>query len=446
MFEAHETPATSHGGFMHAAKEDTAGGHAPWPGSGWALLLILAAVQFTHVVDFIIMMPLGPRYLRELDIGPPEFSLLVSAYAFSACLSGLLAASLIDRFDRKRSLLVLFAGFTLGTALCAVPGFGVLLVGRAVAGTFGGVLAAVSLAIIGDVFPEERRGLATGVVMSSFSAATIVGIPAGLFLANAFGTWAPFGFLAALSGSVLLLALRVLPPLRHHLDGEHAHVERNWKVLYQPAHLRAYVLATCLVLATFTIIPSLPTFLVKNLNWEESDLAVMYLCGGLATLVTTSLFGRLADRLGKLPVFRILALLTMVPVLVITNLTETSLTTGLVITTIFMILASGRMVPAMALITSSAKPAYRGSFMSVIASVQQMAVGLGAVIAGLVVTQPVKEGPLEHYPIVGLVACSMALAAVLLAGYVRPAVEPEPTPAEESASADSLPDPVELSL
>src|SRR5262249_22054340 len=115
--QAHETPATSQGGFMHATKEDTPGGHAPWPGSGGALLLILAAVQFTHVVDFIIMMPLGPRYLRELDIGPPQFSLLVSAYAFSACLSGLLAASLIDRFDRKRSLLVLFAGFTLGTAL-----------------------------------------------------------------------------------------------------------------------------------------------------------------------------------------------------------------------------------------------------------------------------------------------------------------------------------------
>jgi len=405
---------------MPSANEDISGPPLPRSGSGWPLLLILAAVQFTHVVDFVIMMPLGPRYLRELNISTHQFGLLVFAYGASACLAGLLVASLVDRFDRKRSLLVLFAGFTVGTGLCAIASnFELLLVGRAVAGTFGGILAAITLAIIGDAFPEERRGLATGVVMSSFSAATIVGVPAGLFLASLLGTWAPFGVLAGLCLVLLPLAARIIPPLRHHLDVAHEPVD--WKVLLIPAHLRAYVLMTCLVLGTFTIIPYLPTFLENNIGWSESDLGLMYLCGGIATLVTTSLCGRLADRFGKLLVFRVLALLAMVPVVLITNLSRSPVVVGLLFTTLYMVLASGRMVPAMALVTSSARPAYRGSFMSVNASVQQFAVGLAAVVAGLIIRQPEKDGPLENYPLVGLVACAMSVVGIVLVGYVRPA-------------------------
>jgi predicted MFS family arabinose efflux permease len=409
------------------------------------LLLILAAVQFNHIVDFTIMMPLETSYQRDLHISTHQFSLLVSVYAFSACLSGLLAASLVDRFDRKRALLFLFTGFTGGTALCAgANSFGVLLLGRALAGAFGGILSALSLAIIGDAFPEERRGLATGVVMSSFSVATIVGIPAGLFLAEGFGTRAPFAALAALSACVLLLALRVIPPLRHHLGSEDA---PGWKVLLQPAHVKAYVLMTCLVLGTFTIIPFLPAFLEYNVGWKKSDLALMYLCGGLATLVTLSLFGRLADHFGKLPVFRVLALLAMVPVLLITNQSREPLAVGLVYTTLYMILASGRMVPAMAMVTSSARTAYRGSFMSVIASVQQMAIGLAAQVAAVFVRQPGgPNAPLENYPLVGLFACSMTVVAVILVRHVHPAADLASTEVEEEASAFvtavPLPEPV----
>src|SRR6266446_9451733 len=247
--------ATFQGDFMHTTNGEVSGCPTPRPGGGWFLLLILAAVQFNHIVDFTIMMPLETSYQHDLDISTHQFSLLVSAYAFSACLSGLLAASLVDRFDRKRALLFLFAGFTGGTALCAAANsFGVLLLGRAIAGAFGGILSALSLAIVGDAFPEERRGLATGVVMSSFSVATIIGIPAGLFLADLFGTRAPFAALALLSAGVLLLALRVIPPLRHHLG---THDVPGWKVLLLPAHLKAYGLMTCLVLGTFTIIPFL---------------------------------------------------------------------------------------------------------------------------------------------------------------------------------------------
>ena len=416
---------------MHTTNGEVSGCPTPRSGAGWPLLLILAAVQFTHVVDFIIMMPLGPYYLRELDITTRQFSLLVSAYAFTACLSGLLAASQVDRFDRKRALLFLFAGFTGGTALCAAANsFGVLLLGRAVAGAFGGILAAMSLAIIGDAFPEERRGLATGIVMSSFSVATIVGVPAGLFLADLLGTRAPFAALAGLSAVVLLLAARIIPSLRHHLG----HDAPDWRVLLLPSHVRAYALMTCLVLGTFTIIPFLPAFLEFNGGWKKSDVALMYLCGGLATLVTTSLFGRLADYFGKLPVFRILAVLAMVPVLLITNLTREPLVVGLMYTTLYMVLASGRMVPAMAMITSSARAAYRGSFMSVIASVQQMAVGLAAQVAALFIRQPEQDGPLENYPLVGMFACAITVVAVYLGGHVRPSADSVPATATEDVA------------
>jgi predicted MFS family arabinose efflux permease len=416
---------------MHPAHDEASGCTTPPRRAGWALLLILAAIQFTHVVDFLIMIPLGPRYLRELNISPQQFSLLVSAYAFSAAVSGLLAASFIDRFDRKRALLFLYGGFTGGTALCAVaPDFGILLLARGVAGAFGGILAAATLAIIGDTFPEHRRGLATGVVMSSFSVASIVGVPMGLFLAGLLGTWAPFGVLAILSSALLPFAARVMPPVRHHLDGGHEVPDSPWKLLLLPAHLKAYVLMVCLVLGTFTIIPYLPTFLVGNLGWTESELALMYLFGGIGTLLTMSVFGRLADRFGKLPVFRVLASLTMVPVLLITNLSPAPLGVVLLITTLFFVVASGRMVPAMALVTSSARPAYRGSFMSVIASVQQMSLGLASLVAGALVRQPVKDGPLEGYTLVGVLACIMSAAGVILGGQVRPAAEPEPVPLE----------------
>src|SRR5205085_1039837 len=202
-------------------------------------------------------------------------------------------------------------------------------------------------------------------------------------------------------------------------------------------HLKAYVLMTCLVLGTFTIIPFLPAFLEYNAGWRKSDLALMYLCGGLTTLVTMSVFGRLADRFGKLPVFRVLALLAMVPVLLITNLSREPLAVGLLYTTLYMVLASGRMVPAMAMVTSSARPAYRGSFMSVIASVQQMAIGLAAQVAALFVRQPQPDAPLENYPLVGLVACSMTLVSVFLGRHIRPAAEAVPAPAREEGAAEA---------
>jgi predicted MFS family arabinose efflux permease len=394
-------------------------------GTGWLVLLVLAAVHFSHFLDFAIMMPLGPRYQRELGINPARFGLLVSAYAFAACLSGLLAAAFLDRFDRKRALLVLYTGFIAGTLLCGVAStYGLLLAGRCLAGACGGVLGAVIFAIVGDVFPEERRGLATGVVMSAFAVATIAGVPLGLTLAQDRGTGIPFLALAGFSAGVLLLAALLLPPLRRHLNGPRRSVS-VWGVLVQPAHRSAHALMLFLVLGMFTLVAHLPTFLLANVGWRESDLRWMYLCGGSVMLVTNPLFGRLADRFGKLLVFRVLALFTLVPIVLLTNLGPTPLATALVITTLLFVSSSGRMVPAVALLTSSARPSSRGSFLSVNASVQQMALGLAALLAGVLLHQAGPGQPLEGYPRVGLLACAATLLGVWLAGAVRPAREAE---------------------
>ncbi|MGH7172412.1 MAG: MFS transporter [Gemmataceae bacterium] len=387
----------------------------------WLLLLVLSAVQFTHILDFVIMMPLGPQFKKDLHLSDQWFGFLVSAYAFSAALAGLLAAWFIDRFDRKTALMGLYAGFTMGTLCCAAaPNYALLLAARALTGAFGGVMAACLLAIVGDAFPGVRRGRAMGALMSAFSVASIAGIPAGLYLANFLNWRAPFAALACLGTAVLLLVGFVLPPMRGHLV-RGRRIVNVWRVVLEPTHLRAYLLMTALVLSTFMIVPYLASYLVANTGRTEAELPYVYLCGGLATLVTMTLFGWLSDRFGKLSVFRCLALFTLVPILLVTNLPVVGLATALMISTLFMVTTSGRMVPAMALITASSAPRNRGSFLSVNASVQQAGAGLAAALGGLMLGQG-ANGEITGFPLVGGLACLAALLSIWLAGHLRPAV------------------------
>lgn len=404
----------------------------------WGLLLVLAAVQFTHILDFVIVMPLGPQLTVSLEITAQQFGWMVSAYGFAASLSGLAAAWFIDRFDRKRALLGLYAGFTVGTLLCAAaPSYLLLLVARAVAGGFAGVVAAVVLAAVGDVFPDSRRGTAMGVVLSAFSVASIVGVPAGLYLANATGWRTPFAVLGILSAGVWLLAAAILPPLRSHLNQAHGKSVQVWKVLSDPAHLPAYSLMVLLVMGTWTIVPYLTIYLVDNVGRHTDELPYVYLCGGTATLLTMTVFGRLSDRFGKLLVFRIIALITLVPTVWLTNLPNTSLAVTLFLTTFFMVGSSGRWVPAMAMLTGSALPAYRGSFMSINASVQQMAAGLAALISGAILSQEESSQPLTGFREAGLLGVAAMLASIYIAGRLPPAAAPPASEAVELIPAES---------
>ncbi len=398
----------------------SAGGEFP-PRRELALLATLAVVQFTHIVDFMIMMPLGPQFMRLFGIGPVDFALLVSAYTFSAATASVGAAFVVDRYDRKRMLLVVYAGFVLATAACGLaPGYRSLLVARIAAGAFGGVLGGLVLAIVADVIPYARRARANALVATAFSLATVAGLPLGLTLAAHLGWRAPFIALALASVAVAFAAGRLLPPLAGHLEGA---VRRNplgqlRAIFGVRNHLRAFAFMLALMLAGFTVIPFIAPYQVANVGIAEADLAWLYFAGGLATLATAQIVGRLADRYGKKRVFAIVALASMVPLLVITQLPRLSLVQVLPVAVLFFILVPGRFGPAMALISGSAEPRLRGSFMSFNAAVQQFGAGASALVGGAIIGRA-ADGSLTHYGWVGTLAAAFTVVAIALARRIQ---------------------------
>jgi predicted MFS family arabinose efflux permease len=391
------------------------------------LLFVLAAVQFTHILDFVIMMPLGPQLMRVFSISPQQFSLLVAAYTVSAGVSGFAGSFFIDRFDRRVALLLLYVGFALGTLACALaPDYYFFLAARIFAGLFGGVLGALIFAIIGDAIPESRRGAATGKVMAAFSVASVLGVPFGLYLTTLISWHAPFILLAAMSMMVLPLGYKALPSMRKHLvvKIKGSNPFDNLRKIFSDANLRwALSLMIMLSIAGFTVIPFISPYMVANVGLKEEHLTYIYLFGGGLTYFTSPYIGKLADQFGKTKVFTIMALLSILPVIVITNLPVTPLWLVLLITTIFFIMNGGRFVPAMAMVTSSASPQIRGSFMSINSSIQSLGSGLASFLAGLIVTESADKS-LQHFSWVGMVSAIATVLCIFLSQKVKSATLP----------------------
>ncbi|GEO02709.1 MFS transporter [Adhaeribacter aerolatus] len=382
---------------------------------GW-LLFILAAIQFTHIMDFVIMMPLGPQLMRVFSISPKEFGFLVSAYTFSAAVSGFISTLFIDKFDRKNALLGLYLGFIIGTFCCAIaPNYGLLLLARILAGAFGGVIGALVFAIIGDAIPENRRGAATGKVMAAFSVASIAGIPVGLYLASRLNWHAPFFLLTGLSVLVLIIAFLVLPAMRGHLTNavKTKPLAVVGEILQNKNLLWALSLMVMLTLAGFTVVPFISPYLVSNVGFAEGDLAYMYMFGGLASVITSQIAGRLADKFGKQRVFIYMAIFSIIPILLLTNLQPAPHFLVLLVTTTFFIGFGARFVPAVTLITSSVAPKLRGSFMSFNSSIQQLASGASAFLSGLII-QKTTAGPLLHFNTIGIIASVATLLCIFI--------------------------------
>jgi len=385
------------------------------------LLLTIAGIQFTHILDFMIMMPLGPQFTQLFGITDAQFGLLVSAYTLSAGVSGLAAATYVDRFDRKRLLLVLYVLFALATLACGLaPGYGFLMVARVAAGAFGGVLSALSQTIVADVIPFERRGRAMGIVMSSFSVSTVAGVPLGLFLASHLSWQAPFIGIALLSGAFAAGAALTLPALDHHLRA--ADRPSAWRgigmVLAESNHQRAFAFSALLMFTGFTVLPYLTIYMQTNVGVLAEEVPYLYLCGGMATLFTARLFGRLADRWGKQRTFNALALTVIVPLLVTTLMPRWPLWGVLVVSTSLFIFMSGRMIPGMALVTGAANPALRGTFMALNASVQSAAMGLASFLGGLIISRD-AVGQVQNYWMSGLLGACASVAAILMARRLR---------------------------
>ena len=384
------------------------------------LLLTLAGIQFSHVLDFMIMMPLGPILIAELGITTHEFGLLVASYSFSAALSGLLAATFIDRFERRRMLLAMFGLFGLATLACGLaPGYATLLVARGLAGVFGGVMGALVQTMIGDVIPFARRARAGSMVSAAFSVSTVAGVPLSLWLANHFQWRAPFFFIAVLVLLFILVGLRALPDLRHHIGTEkRAHpFAAMFTVLRDANHLRALLFSALIIFSGFTVIPYITLYAVHNVGISQQDIPYIYLFGGTATLITSRLIGHWADLYGKVRVYRLVAVAALLPLLVVTHIGVVQLWLWLVCTTSFFVLVSGRMIPAMAIITSAAQPRLRGTFMSLNATTQALAMGLASTLAGFIISQD-NAGHIVGYAWVGYVAVAANLLAVWFAAYI----------------------------
>ncbi|MEK2645652.1 MFS transporter [Bdellovibrio sp. BCCA] len=396
------------------------------------LLGILATIQFSSIVDFMIMMPLGPQLMRMFAITPHQFGLLVSSYTFSASISGFLASFFVDKFDRKTSLLFFFFGFAIGTIACALsPNYELLLTARGLTGIFGGVLSSLVLSIVSDAISYERRGSAMGVIMTSFSMASILGVPFSLFLANEFSWHAPFTFLGVLSLLLCFVIWKYVPEMRVHLlekrEKEPIHRVLT-RIIHNQNQRRALFFMAAVMFGHFAIIPFLSPSLVANVGMTEQQLPLMYMAGGLCTIFSSPFIGRLADRFGKHKIFLWGALITILPYWVITHMGQTPLWLTLAICAFFFVSSGGRMIPATALVSGTSLPQNRGSFMSIVSCVQQMAAAVSSYIAGLIITTG-PNGHLDNYNVVGYIAVVFTFVAIYLSRRIH-AIESATTKTE----------------
>ncbi|MYM33975.1 MFS transporter [Duganella sp. FT94W] len=400
------------------------------------VLWLLALTQFTVIMDFMVMMPLAPQLMSAFAITPAAVSGAVSAYAWCAGLSGLAAAMYIDRFDRRKLLLTVLALFTLSNLACAAaPSFQVLVLSRVFAGLTGGILGAIVMAIIGDLIPANRRGAATGIVMTSFSMASVAGVPAGVMLAAHYGWASPFYILVLCSLPILLLAARVLPPLDSHLPNRtplSAMLPELVALYQEPMHLRAFLLSAVSMLTGMLVIPFISPVLVSNVGLRPEEVSYVYLAGGVATFFTARKIGAWSDRVGAHKVYRIVSALFVLPVLFLTHLPALPLLGVVLFFPFFMVLASGRNIPMQALMTTVPEPSRRGAFLSANAAIQQVGTGLGALLGGLTL-QTQASGHIDGYGLNGWIAAALAMLTVWWVGQVRGAAQGKAAPVEKAA-------------
>ena len=384
------------------------------------LILLLAALQFTHIVDFMIMMPLSPQLMDAFAIQPAEFGLLVSSYSLAAGVSALLASAIADRFDRRHALLVCYLGMTIATLGCGLAdSYALLLAARIVAGFFGGVMSAVALAILGDVIPPQRRGQAMGIVMLAFSLAAIVGVPLGLFIANHYQWQTPFLFLTLVCVAVLLLSWFVVPPVRTHLQQMPTPMLQSYRdLLSVPNHWWGFVTSSLVMFGGFMVIPYIAPALVANTELQNEDLPYIYLVGGAVTLITRPIIAKLTDRYAHAQVFTWIVLLSFIPIILVTQTLPVGLMWHLLMAALFFIFVSGRFIPSSALVTASCTPQFRGRVMAFNSAMQNLGSGIAALVAGLIMTKT-HTGELLHYDWVGYCACLVGLITIWTAKKVK---------------------------
>jgi predicted MFS family arabinose efflux permease len=380
-------------------------------------VFILAITQFTVILDFMVMSPLGDILMKSLNLKPTHFGLVVSAYAFSAGISGLLTAGFADKFDRKKLLLFFYVGFIAGTILCGiVTSYPLLVAARIITGLFGGVIGSISMAIVADLFTIQQRGRVMGFIQMGFGASQILGIPIGLYLANAWGWHAPFLWVAGMAGIIAVFIAVKLKPITKHLavQLDKSPFEHLLHTISKKEYRIGFTATALLSIGGFMMMPFGSAFAINNLHITQHQLPMIFMIAGLSTLIVMPLIGKLSDKIDKYKIFAYASLWTIVMIGIYTNLGVTPFGIVAVLNVLMMMGIMGRMVPSTALVTSIPEMQDRGAFMSINSSLQQIAGGIAAAFAGTIVVQKDKLSPLEHYDTLGIIIIAISLVSMLL--------------------------------
>jgi predicted MFS family arabinose efflux permease len=381
------------------------------------VIFILAISQFSVILDFMVMSPLGDLLMKSMNLSPSQFGIAVSAYAFSAGISGLLTAGFADRFDRKKLLVFFYTGFVVATFFCGIaPNFHLLVIARIITGIFGGVIGSISMAIITDLFSIQQRGRVLGFVQMGFGASQVLGIPISLYIANKWGWQSPFLMVATLGAIVVLLIIFRLQPITAHLAIQrdktavkhllHTLAKRNYRI--------GFTATALLSVGGFMMMPFGSAFAVNNLHITQHQLPLLFMVAGISTLLIMPVVGRLSDKIDKFKIFTVASLWTLVMVLIYTNLSATPLWQVMAMNILMMMGLMSRMIPSTALTTALPDMQDRGAFMSINASLQQIAGGIAAAVGGMIVVQKDKFSPLEHYNTLGYVVVVVTLICIFM--------------------------------
>jgi predicted MFS family arabinose efflux permease len=385
------------------------------------IIVLLASINFTHILDFMIMMPLGNYLMPFFDITPRQFSFLVGAYPITAFFSGFAAAFFVDKHDRKKVLVFAYIGFLIGTLACGTSTtYGLLLASRILTGLFGGLIGAQVLSIVADMFGYERRGAAMGAVMSSFAIASTIGVPLALYLANIFSWHAPFIFVVAIGVVIVLLIIKFIPVMDSHIQ-EKDDTKHRFHVLLNVVQSReqslALLFSALVMMGHFLIIPFINPYLEFNKHYSRDLTPLIYFFGGIASFCAALMLGRLSDRVGKLKVFSWSVFFSFAMVWIITNLPILPFSIVILFFALWFIVATGRAVTAQAMISNVVSPEQRGSFMTFNSSVQQLGTGIASLLAGFIVTKD-STGKLYRYEWVGYISIVVLLLGLLLGRYL----------------------------
>jgi predicted MFS family arabinose efflux permease len=372
-------------------------------------------------MDVMIMMPLSDLFMQKFAITPGEFSLLLSSYGIAAFFSSLCGVFLLDKFDRRNSLIFIYSGFVVGTFLCGLaPNYMSLLVIRFITGLFGGIIGALALSIVSDVFVYKERGQAIGTLMAAFSAAAALGVPAGFYLATEFGWRFPFFIIAGIGSVILVTVYYKFPNIEINTEDriEYSPYELLQRIFGDKNIVRALVLGFVVVFGHFLIIPFITPFMTRNVGFELQQVTYIYLVGGVLTVFSAPFIGKMADKYGVIPVFFILMVLSFIPVVWLTNMGPTAVSSALIVTSLFFVLGSGRMIPPQSLITSAVGPDLRGSFMSLKSAFQQLSIAGASAVGGFIVAFDEKD-KVVNYEIVGYLSVGICILSMVLAPKIK---------------------------